>query len=79
MTQSSEILPAGTRAPDFSLPVTADQRLSLKDFAGQTVILAFYPSDFSPVCGDQMALYNELVGEFKQRGARHFETAVVDG
>jgi len=69
MTQSSEILPAGTRAPDFSLPVTADQRLSLKDFAGQTVILAFYPADFSPVCGDQMALYNELVGEFKQRGA----------
>jgi peroxiredoxin len=69
MTQSSEILPPGTRAPDFSLPVTADQKASLKDFAGQTVILAFYPADFSPVCGDQMALYNELVGEFKQRGA----------
>ncbi|MDB4890396.1 MAG: thioredoxin peroxidase [Gemmatimonadetes bacterium] len=69
MTEPSEVLPAGARAPAFTLPVTADQRVSLSDFAGQTVILAFYPADWSPVCGDQMALYNELVGEFKQRGA----------
>lgn len=69
MTEPSEVLPPGTRAPDFTLPVTADQKVSLSDFAGQTVILAFYPADFSPVCGDQMALYNELVGEFKKRGA----------
>jgi peroxiredoxin len=69
MTEPSEVLPPGTRAPAFTLPVTADQRVSLSDFAGQSVILAFYPADWSPVCGDQMALYNELVGEFKQRGA----------
>jgi peroxiredoxin len=69
MTEPSEVLPSGTRAPEFTLPVTADQKVSLSDFAGQTVILAFYPADFSPVCGDQMALYNELVGEFKKRGA----------
>jgi peroxiredoxin len=69
MTEPSEVLPPGTRAPDFTLPVTADQKVSLSDFAGQTVILAFYPADWSPVCGDQMALYNELVGEFKKRGA----------
>ena len=69
MTERSDVLPPGTRAPDFTLPVTADQKVSLSDFAGQNVILAFYPADWSPVCGDQMALYNELVGEFKKRGA----------
>lgn len=69
MTDHSDVLAAGTRAPDFTLPVTADQKVSLSDFAGQTVILAFYPADWSPVCGDQMGLYNELVGEFKARGA----------
>ena len=69
MTEPSDVLPPGTRAPEFSLPVTADQKVSLSDFAGQNVILAFYPADWSPVCGDQMALYNELVGEFKKRGA----------
>jgi peroxiredoxin len=69
MPQPSEVLPAGTPAPAFTLPVTADQTVSLADFAGQKVILAFYPADWSPVCGDQMALYNELVGEFKKHGA----------
>jgi peroxiredoxin len=69
MTERIDVLPPGTRAPEFSLPVTADQKVSLSDFAGQNLILAFYPADWSPVCGDQMALYNELVGEFKKRGA----------
>ena len=69
MTESSTVLPAGSPAPAFSLPVTANQSVSLSDFAGQTVILAFYPADWSPVCGDQMALYNELIGEFKKHGA----------
>ena len=69
MTEPSQVLAPGTRAPAFTLPGTADQPASLSDFAGQTVILAFYPADWSPVCGDQMAFYNELVGEFKHRGA----------
>lgn len=69
MTQHSTALQPGTRAPDFSLPVTADQRVSLSDFAGQTVILAFYPADWSPVCGDQMALYNEILPEFRKHQA----------
>ncbi len=69
MTEHSDVLAPGTRAPAFTLPVTVDQRASLSDFAGQTVILAFYPADWSAVCGDQMALYNELLGEFKERGA----------
>ena len=63
-------LAAGTKAPDFTLPSTPDQRVSLSEFAGQPVILAFYPADFSPVCGDQMALYNEILPEFDAVGAQ---------
>ncbi len=60
----SSILPSGTLAPDFTLNVTADQTLSLSELRGRPVILAFYPADWSPVCGDQMALYNEILPEF---------------
>jgi peroxiredoxin len=62
----SKILPAGTEAPDFTLHVTPDQTLSLKELRGRPVILAFYPADWSPVCGDQMALYNEVLPEFRR-------------
>jgi peroxiredoxin len=61
-------LPAGTAAPDFSLRSTPDQSVSLSDFRGQAVVLAFYPADWSPVCGDQMALYNEILPEFQKLG-----------
>jgi peroxiredoxin len=57
-------LSAGTSAPDFTLHVTPDQTLPLKELRGRPVILAFYPADWSPVCGDQMALYNEILPEF---------------
>ncbi len=63
------ILLAGTTAPDFSLHVTPDQKLSLKELRGRPVILAFYPADWSPVCGDQMALYNEVLPEFRKFNA----------
>jgi peroxiredoxin len=62
-------LPAGTPAPDFTLRCTADQSLTLSEFKGTPVILAFYPADWSPVCGDQMALYNQILPEFKRYGA----------
>jgi peroxiredoxin len=62
-------LPAGTPAPDFTLPVTPDQRISLSELRGRPVILAFYPADWSPVCGDQMALYNQILPEFTKTGA----------
>jgi len=62
-------LAAGTRAPEFTLKTTPDQAVSLSDFQGQPVILAFYPADWSPVCGDQMTLYNEILPEFQQFGA----------
>jgi peroxiredoxin len=65
----AQILAAGTAAPNFTLHVTPDQLLSLKDLAGSPVILAFYPADWSPVCGDQMALYNEILPEFHKCGA----------
>ncbi len=63
------LLPAGTPAPDFTLKATPDQSLSLRELRGQPVILAFYPADWSPVCGDQMALYQEVLPEFQRYGA----------
>jgi peroxiredoxin len=63
------LLPAGTVAPDFRLHVTPDQQLSLSELRGRPVILAFYPADWSPVCGDQMALYNEILPEFQKFNA----------
>ena len=64
-----QILQAGTNAPDFRLPVTPDQKLSLSELAGRRVILTFYPADWSPVCGDQVSLYNQILPEFRRRGA----------
>ena len=60
----SNILGPGTPAPDFALHVTPDQKLSLGELRGKPVILAFYPADWSPVCGDQLGLSNELREEF---------------
>jgi peroxiredoxin len=62
-------LPAGTPAPDFTLHATPDQTLTLKRLRGRPVIVAFYPADWSPVCGDQMALYNEVLPEFQRFNA----------
>ncbi len=62
-------LQAGEEAPDFSLKTTPDQSVSLSDFRGQPVVLVFYPNDWSPVCGDQLALYNEILSEFKKYDA----------
>jgi len=63
------VLRPGTDAPDFALRSTPDQWLTLSEFRGQPVVLAFYPADWSPVCGDQMALYNEMLKEFHHLGA----------
>lgn len=65
-----ERLGEGDTAPDFTLPATPDQRLALADLRGAPVILAFYPADWSPVCGDQMALYNKILPEFHRFGAQ---------
>jgi len=62
-------LQPGSRAPEFTLKTTPDQAVSLSDFRGQPVILAFYPADWSLVCSDQMALYNEVLPEFRRHQA----------
>jgi len=67
---SGRILQPGTQAPDFELNSTPDQRVDLNHFRGRPVILAFYPADWSPVCSDQLALYNEVLPEFTRSNAQ---------
>ena len=62
-------LPLGTKAPDFALRATPDQTMSLAEFRGQPVILAFYPEDWSPVCSDQLGLYQAVLSEFQKFNA----------
>src|SRR5580765_9105389 len=79
MTQTStSILQPGTPAPDFELPTSSQKQIRLSEFRGKPVVLAFYPADWSPVCGDQMALYNEMMDEFSNYGAQLFGVS-VDG
>ncbi len=59
-------LEPGTVAPDFELPSTPDQKVMLSEFRGQPVILAFYPEDWSPVCSDQLGLYQAVLPEFQK-------------
>jgi peroxiredoxin len=66
---AATILPAGTEAPNFTLKAAPDRSITLAELRGKPVVLAFYPADWSPVCGDQMALYNEILPEFREQGA----------
>jgi len=72
LDQRATPLAPGTEAPEFALPSTPDQRVSLSEFRGRPVILAFYPEDWSPVCSDQLALYQELLPEFQR-----FDAALI--
>lgn len=63
-------LPPGTPAPDFTLHAGPDRTVTLTELRGRPVILAFYPADWSPVCGDQMVLYNEVREAFDPYGAQ---------
>src|SRR5437763_2133821 len=71
-------LQPGQAAPDFELNSTPDQKVRLSDFRGRPVILAFYPADWSPVCGDELALFNELLPEFSKHNAQLIAIS-VDG
>ena len=73
-----QILPPGRLAPEFTLRVTPDQFLSLSELRGRRVVIAFYPADWSPVCGDQMTLYNQVLPEIRDRGAELLGVS-VDG
>jgi peroxiredoxin len=62
-------LAPGTEAPEFILHGAPHQTVRLSEYRGQPVVLVFYPADWSPVCGDQLALYNEILPEFHNLGA----------
>lgn len=64
------ILQAGTSAPDFELNATPDQTLRLSKLRGKCVVLAFYPADWSPICGDQLDLFNATLKYFGQYNAQ---------
>jgi peroxiredoxin len=64
------VIEPGAQAPGFTLPDQDGKRTSLADFRGQTVVLVFYPADFSPVCTDQLSIYQEVLGELEERGAK---------
>jgi len=70
VTGADAVLSPGTKAPTFTLKSIPGQSYSLSDLRGKPVVLAFYPADWSPVCGDQMALYNEMREEFDSYGAK---------
>jgi peroxiredoxin len=77
-TQASRLVPTGTAAPDFDLRSAPDQTVRLTNLRGRPVVLVFYPADWSPVCSDQMALYNEMWREFGEYNA-HVLGISVDG
>jgi peroxiredoxin len=63
------VIEAGAKAPHFSLPDHRGNTVTLADFAGRKLVLAFYPLDFSPACTDQLSLYQEVLGEIEAQGA----------
>ena len=63
------MIAAGTPAPEFTLPDQDGKEVSLTDFRGRRLVLAFYPADFSPVCSDQLSVYQEVLDEIEGRGA----------
>src|SRR5260370_34812930 len=76
MPRSNTVLPAGTRAPDFDLPVNFAKppppgqplpRISLRQLAGRPGGVGFYPGDFTPRFISDLAIYNELLPEVEDR------------
>jgi peroxiredoxin len=78
LAHSVEPLQPGIQAPDFELPATPDQKLMLSEFRGRPVILVFYPEDWSPVCSDQLGLYQAVLPEFGRFNAELIGVS-VDG
>jgi len=72
------VIEPGDQAPDFTLPDQDGKQVTLGDLRGQTVVLVFYPADFSPVCTDQLNVYQEVLGQFEERGAKLLAIS-VDG
>jgi peroxiredoxin len=70
------VIEPGTPAPDFTLADQDGRTVRLADLRGKPAVIAFYPADWSPVCGDQMALYNEVLPAFRDLGAELFGVSV---
>jgi peroxiredoxin len=64
------VISPGTPAPGFTLTDQDGEEVSLADFHGRRVVLVFYPADFSPVCTDQLSIYQDSLAEFERRGAQ---------
>jgi peroxiredoxin (alkyl hydroperoxide reductase subunit C) len=70
------VIEPGSAAPDFSLTDQDGQRVSLEDLRGQTSVLVFYPLDFSPVCTDQLNVYDEVLDDLDRLGAKLYGVSV---
>jgi peroxiredoxin len=66
----NEGLPVGVQAPGFTLPDANGKLVSLSDFKGRTIVLVFYPLDWSPACSDQLSLYQSELDEFEKYNAQ---------
>jgi peroxiredoxin len=66
----------GAPAPDFTLPDQNGKQVSLGDLRGETSVLVFYPLDFSPVCTDQLNVYQEVLPELEAAGAKLYGISV---
>jgi peroxiredoxin len=64
------MIETGSPAPDFTLRDQDGKKISLSDFTGRTVVLVFYPADFSPTCTDQLSVYQEVLPQFEEQGAQ---------
>jgi peroxiredoxin len=63
------MIAVGEPAPDFTLRDQDGEKVSLSDFRGRKLMLVFYPADFSPVCGDQFSIYQEVKPQIDETGA----------
>jgi peroxiredoxin len=70
------LIQPGSPAPDFSLPDQDGHHVSLSDLRGRTTVLVFYPLDFSPVCTDQLNVYNEVLDDFERDGVQLYGVSV---
>jgi peroxiredoxin len=70
------MIEAGAPAPDFSLSNQDGDTVSLKDLEGQHSVLVFYPLDFSPICTDQLSVYQEVLPELEAKGVKLYGVSV---
>jgi peroxiredoxin (alkyl hydroperoxide reductase subunit C) len=70
------VIEVGAAAPNFALPDQDGKKVTLEDLRGKRTVLVFYPLDFSPVCTDQLNVYNEVLGELEASGVEMYGVSV---